>query len=92
MKRILTIVISIIMVILLVLTCVRSIYGFNFQLFDTTWHFDEVQIAMPNGEVISGKVDTWKDYEDSDMVQVVVDDVSYYTHGSNVVLIKYGER
>ena len=46
---------------------------------------------MPDGSVISGPVDTWKDYEDSDMVQVVIDNVAYYTHGSNVVLIKKGE-
>ena len=69
----------------------RNVHGFNFQFFDTTWYFDEARIAMPDGSVISGPVDTWKDYEDSDMVQVVIDDVAYYTHGSNVVLIKKGE-
>lgn len=69
----------------------RTVHGFNFQFFDTTWYFDEAQIAMPDGSVINGPVDTWKDYEDSDMVQVVINDVAYYTHGSNVVLIKKGE-
>jgi hypothetical protein len=69
----------------------RNVHGFNFQFFDTTWYFNEAQIAMPDGEVIRGPVDTWKDYEDSDMVQVVINDIAYYTHGSNVVLIKKGE-
>ena len=42
---------------------------------------------MPDGSVVSGKVSSWKDYDDSDAVQLVIDGKTYYTHLSNVVLI-----
>ena len=45
---------------------------------------------MPDGTVISGKVDKWWDYENSDMVQVEIDGTVYLTHSCNVVLIKEG--
>lgn len=58
----------------------------NQQIFDTTYRYDYAEIKLPSGEVVSGKVDSWKDYSDSDSVQVVIDGVSYYTHIVNVVL------
>lgn len=54
---------------------------------DTTWLYDEVMIAMPDGSVVSGKVETWCDYENSDQLQVKVNGDTYLTHASNVVLI-----
>ena len=59
----------------------------NMSLFDTTWTFEYVQIAMPDGSVIKGPVKSWNDYGDSDVVQVCVNDKVYLTHYSNVVLI-----
>lgn len=62
----------------------------NQQIFDITYKFNYAEIMKSDGTIIKGKVDTWKDYEDSDMVQVVIDGVTYYTHGSNVLLIADG--
>ena len=59
----------------------------NQSWFDTTYSFERVQIAMPDGSVIEGKVQSWQDYEDSDVVQVKVGGKVYLTHYMNVVLI-----
>ena len=60
----------------------------NVQLIDTTWHYDYAIIELPTGEIVEGKVLSWRDYEDSDSVQVAFSDgATYYTHISNVVLI-----
>ena len=59
--------------------------GCNQQIVDMNYSFNYAVIEGV-GEV---KVKSWADYQDSDMVQVVTeDDVVYYTHGSNVILIK----
>ena len=58
----------------------------NQQLLDTTYTFSHAVIAMPDGSTISGKVESWKDWENSDTVQVKIDGVTYWTHSSNVVL------
>lgn len=57
------------------------------SVFDTTWAFDKAVISLPNGWVVEGMVTSWKDYPDSDVVQVKIDGVTYLTHYSNVVLI-----
>lgn len=59
----------------------------NQSWFDSTWSFEYVQIAMPDGSVVQGHVQSWQDYEDSDVVQVEVNDKVYLTHYVNVVLI-----
>ena len=59
----------------------------NRQLIDTTYTFSKVMIAMPNGTVVEGKVQSWKDWENSDTVQVKIGDITYWTHASNVVLM-----
>ena len=61
--------------------------GCNTQIIDTTYKFDRAVIAMPDGTTVSGKVSSWKDYDDSEAVQVVIDGVTYYTFIGNVVLI-----
>ena len=62
--------------------------GCNMQLVDTTFSYDTAQIQMPDGTVVSGKIDSWRDYEDGDQLQIVIDGVTYLTHAENVVLIK----
>ena len=60
----------------------------NKQVFDTTYKFDKAIISLPNGKVVEGKVDSWKDYEDGDQIQVKINGVTYLVHSSDVVLIK----
>ena len=43
-------------------------------------------IELDNGELIEGKVTSWKDYNESDMIQVTMDNITYLTHSSNVIL------
>lgn len=74
---------------LVVLTMIfgLSMGGCNRQAFDYTFRFDRAIVYMPNGEVIEGEIDSWRDFEDGDQIQVKIDGVTYLTHSSNVVLI-----
>lgn len=54
---------------------------------DTTWHYDYAYILLPNGEVIEGKVSSWRDYDDGDQIQVKIDGKTYFTDTTRCVLI-----
>ena len=72
---------------LVVLMAVGLFCGCNMQMIDTTYSYEYAYIALPNGEVVEGRVSSWVDYEDGDVVQVVIDGKTYLTHYENVVLI-----
>lgn len=74
-------------VVLLVLILVVAFTGCNKQLFDTTYNFDRAILTLPNGEVVEGRVDSWKDYEDGDQIQVKINGTTYLVHSSDIVLI-----
>ena len=78
-------IISLIIVFLAVIAFCMTGCG-NKQLIDMTYTFDYAIIQLPNGEVVEGKVQSWKDFEDGDQIQVKVGDVVYLTHSMNVVL------
>lgn len=60
----------------------------NWQWFDTNWEFNCARINLFD-EVIEVSVKQWKDYEDSDVVQVVAaDGTPYLTSYNNIVLMK----
>jgi uncharacterized lipoprotein NlpE involved in copper resistance len=59
----------------------------NQAVFDTTWTFERAVIFLPDGEKIEGDIQSWKDFDSSDMIQVTVDGKTYLTHSSNVILI-----
>lgn len=59
----------------------------NRQILDTNFSFNRAMISMPDGTVIDGIVQSWKDFDDGDTIQVKIDDVTYLTHISNVVLM-----
>ena len=61
--------------------------GCNKQLIDTTYSFDRAIISLPNGEIIEGKIQSWKDFDDGDQVQVKINEKTYLVHSINVVLI-----
>lgn len=83
-KKLIAIILAVLMILAL---CGFTSFGYNKQLFDLTYAFNEAVIGLPNGEYVRGKVDSWTDYENSDQIQVTVDGVTYYTHSVNVVLI-----
>lgn len=66
---------------------VCTMAGCNKQLIDTTYSFERAIVYLPNGEVVEGKVSSWKDYDDGDQIQVKIDGKTYLVHSSNVVLI-----
>ena len=59
----------------------------NRQLVDLRNRFDYAIIQLPNGEVVEGKVTSWLDFDDSDVVQIKIDGKTYLTHYMNVCLI-----
>lgn len=61
--------------------------GCNKQVFDTTFSYERAILCLPNGEIIEGKVQSWKDFSDGDQIQVKIDGKQYLVHSENVVLI-----
>lgn len=82
MKKILTTIILLALVVATLSGC-----G-NKQVFDTTFTFDKAIISLPNGQVVEGAVDSWKDYDDGDQIQVKIYGVTYLVHSEDIVLIK----
>lgn len=64
----------------------NTIFGGNEQVFDTKWRFEWAIVQLGNGELLKGPVSSWKDFENSDMVQFTMDGITYLTHSSNVIL------
>ena len=76
--------------VILVIALLSTIVGLtacNQQIIDTTYTYDRAILSLPNGEVIEGKVTSWKDFEDGDQIQVKINGKSYLVHSSNIVLI-----
>ena len=80
MKRYLAVVLAAVMGVML--------SGCNRQIVDLTYKFDRAIVALPNGEVVEGKLDSWLDYENSDQIQVKIDGITYLVHSGDVVLIE----
>ena len=74
--------------IMLIAVLVVMLAGCNYKVVDLTYKFDKAILSLPDGTVVSGKLNNWKDYENCDQVQVVIDGVTYLAHQNNVVLIK----
>ena len=60
--------------------------GCNRDIIDTVYTYDYAIMQLPDGRVIEGDVQQWRDYE-GDVLQVKVDDITYYIHSENVVLM-----
>ena len=78
MKRIMLLVVCSLLFLLLV-SC-----G-NQQFFDTTYTFNYAILELPNGKIIEGRLDSWRDYE-GDSIQIVINGDTYYAHMMNVVM------
>lgn len=82
MKKILAIALAVVAVV-----GVLVLAGCNKQMVDLTYSYEYAIIALPNGEVVEGRVSSWTDFEDGDQIQVKIDGKTYLVHSSNVVLI-----
>ena len=59
----------------------------NRQMIDLTYNYKYAVISLPNGDIVEGAVESWRDYDDGDQLQVTVDGVTYHLHAANVALM-----
>lgn len=63
------------------------IFNGNRQVIDTTYGFHWAIIDLGGGEVTEGAVKSWCDYDQSDIIQVTLEDGNtYMTHSSKIIL------
>lgn len=79
--------IAMVLAVLAMLCCMLMFGGCNKQVIDVTFSFERAIIELPNGEIIEGKVSSWKDYDDGDQIQVKINGKTYLVHSSDIVLI-----
>ena len=73
--------------ILVLISLLFVLCGCNQQLIDLNYKFTNA-IILVGDEKIEVEISSWKDWGDSDMVQITTKDgVVYFTHSSNVILI-----
>ena len=64
--------------------------GCNLQVIDTTWKYDKAYINVGD-ETIRCDVDSWKDFSESDMIQVKCTDGKTYLGHSSAIILQSGE-
>ena len=64
--------------------------GCNLQVIDTTWKYDIAYINT-GAETLTCKVDSWKDYKESDMIQVRCQDGRSFLGHSATIILQSGE-
>ena len=72
---------------ILALGMVLSMSACNRQIIDLTYNYKYAIISLPDGEIVEGKVDSWKDFEDGDQLQVTINGVTYLVHATDAVLM-----
>ena len=82
MKKIIAVLLALVIVL-----SVALLAGCNKQMVDLTYSYERAVLVLPNGEVIEGRVSSWRDFEDGDQIQVRIDGKTYLVHSSNIVLI-----
>lgn len=63
-----------------------SLASCNRQVFDFNYNFDRAIIKLADGTVISGKCESWRDY-DGEQMQIKINGVTYLVHAANLTLI-----
>lgn len=67
---------------ILALGMALSLSGCNYQMVDLTYSYKYAVVSLPNGEIIEGEVDSWRDYENGDQIQV-----TYLVHSTDAALM-----
>lgn len=57
----------------------------NKQYFDFNYEFNYAIIKLPDGTIVEGRVETWRDYDD-ETLQIRINGVTYLVHSVNCVL------
>jgi len=79
MKKVITILITLFML--------AALCACNRQMIDLKYKFDRAIILLPNDETVEGTVESWRDFEDGDQLQITIDGVTYLVHSTDAVLI-----
>ena len=88
MKRILVSILLVTMLVCLLAGCESQVKtGNRVTAGKDVQTFTYCYIALGNEQMKEGYITQWRDYDDSDVVQVLVDGKYYLTHYSNVVMI-----
>lgn len=73
-------------IILFIISTVIIMTGCNKQIVDLTYNYTYGYVELPNGKCVEGEISAWKDYDDGDQIQVVINGVTYFTDTTRVVL------
>lgn len=76
-----------ILIAILTLGIVFSMSACNRQMIDLTYNYKYAIITLPNGEIVEGEVESWKDFDDGDQLQITINGVTYLTHSTDVILM-----
>ena len=82
-------VLAIIGAILIPQAIILACSGCNMQIVDTTWHYQKAHIRgiSPANEWTTVEIASWKDYEQSDVVQIKTKSgKTYLTHYNNIIM------
>lgn len=74
-------------IITMLILVIAILTGCNMQVIDTTFSFDRAIVSLPDGSLVVGEVDSWRDYE-GDQIQVVISGTTYLVHSTDIALIK----
>ena len=87
MKRLICLIMVMLVLLAAIASCGGASPGYHREFYDTTWNFNYCYIYIGGEKLVEGQVDSWLDFENSDMIQVKVEGKIYFTHSSNVVLV-----
>ena len=82
----------IIIALLIVVALIFTLCACNYQLIDLNYVFDYAIISYGDGTTKKVENQSWRDYEDSEQIQIVATDGTIYLVNSvNCVLVKEGK-
>ena len=76
--------------IIVVLVSLFILAGCNLQVIDTTWKYDVAYINVGDKTIVCD-VSSWKDYKNSDMLQVKCKDGRVFLAHSSVIILQSGK-
>jgi hypothetical protein len=76
-----------ILAVLVLVVLMVALTGCNRDMIDTVYTYDEAVLSMADGTIVRGKVQSWRDYEDGEQIQVKIDGVTYLVNSVNITLI-----
>ena len=72
----------------IVLLIALQITACNKQIVDLTYSYEWAIIKMPDGNIVEGRVQSWKDFE-GEQLQVTIDGETYLVNSVNMVLMEH---